>query len=76
MLPRGPGHSDPEGEATRKSLRDMNYNIGMVRTIKVYELSLHANSLEDAEKQVEEMCVRLLANPIKDNYDFKIVEEK
>ena len=31
---------------------------------------------ENAEENIEQMCRKLLANPIKDNYSFEIEEEK
>jgi len=71
-----PGHSDPEGETTKKSLIEMNYNVKSVKVSKVYEIKLEASSLEEAEKLVEEICRRLLANPVKDNYTFRIEEAK
>jgi phosphoribosylformylglycinamidine synthase PurS subunit len=71
-----PGHSDPEGETTRVSLRELNYGVEGVKVSKVYELRIEASSLEAARKQVDEMCRRLLANPVKDNYTIRIEESR
>ena len=71
-----PGHSDPEGETTAKSLRELRYNVETVKVSKVYEVYLQAKSRKEAEKQADEMCRRLLANPTKDNYRFDIEEVK
>jgi len=71
-----PGHSDPEGEMTGASLRELKYRVESVRVSKVYEVHLEASSKEEAERQVDEMCRRLLANPNKDNYRFVIEEAK
>ena len=71
-----PGHSDPEGETTRASLIELNYPVREVRVSKVYKLVLEASSIEEAERQVEEMCRRLLANPVKDDYTITIEEAK
>ena len=71
-----PGHSDPEGETTKGSLSELNYPVVSVRVSKVYEIGLEASSLEEAERQVEEMCRRLLANPVKDSYTYGIEEVK
>ncbi len=67
-----PGHSDPEGETTARSLRELNYPVKNVRVSKTYMISLDAGSREDAEALVEEMCKRLLANPIKDKYTSQV----
>jgi len=69
-----PGHSDPEGETTKASLAELDYPVKDVRVSKVYEVLLEAPSVKEAEKQIEEMCRRLLANPVKDNYIFEIEE--
>ena len=69
-----PGHSDPEGEMTTRSLRELNYPVENVNVSKVYTVVFKAASKLEAEKMVEEMCKRLLANPTKDNYSFKIEE--
>ncbi len=71
-----PGHSDPEGETTAKSLRELKYSVEAVKVGKVYRFTLFADSLEEAKKQVDEICRRLLANPVKDDYDFAIEEVK
>lgn len=71
-----PGHSDPEGETTAKSLRELRYPVETVNVSKVYEAYLQANSLKEAEKYADAMCKRLLANPTKDNYRFDIEEAK
>jgi phosphoribosylformylglycinamidine synthase PurS subunit len=69
-----PGHSDPEGETAAKSLRDLKYGVERVRVVKVYEVTFNADSLQRAEEEVEEMCRRLLANPVKDAYHYDVVE--
>ena len=67
-----PGHSDPEGETTRNSLAELNYPVRDVRVSKVYTILLEASSVRDAERMVEEMCRRLLANPVKDDYKIYV----
>ncbi len=70
------GHSDPEGEMTGQSLIELKYSVKSVSVSKVYEVSLESDSMEEAAKQVDEMCRRLLANPTKDDYRFEIEETK
>ena len=71
-----PGHSDPEGETTRDSLAELNYLVRDVHVSKVYQIHLEASSLKEAERKVDEMCRRLLANPVKDNYHIRIEETR
>jgi phosphoribosylformylglycinamidine synthase len=71
-----PGHSDPEGETTKDSLTELNYAVESVKVGKVYELRIEASSLDSAKKIVDEMCRRLLANPVKDNYAVSVEESR
>jgi len=69
-----PGHSDPEGEITQQSLSELNYPVKSVGVSKVYQIAFEAKNLGEARKMVEDICKRLLANPVKDNYRFGIEE--
>ena len=71
-----PGHSDPEGEMTAQSLKELKFSAKTVSVSKVYTIVFEAESKQKAEEAVEEMCKRLLANPTKDNYSYTIEEEK
>jgi len=71
-----PGHSDPEGEMTGQSLKELKYSVKKVNVSKVYTVVFEAESREKAEEAVKEMCRRLLANPTKDNYSYEIEEAK
>jgi len=71
-----PGHSDPEGEMTGQSLKELKYSVKKVKVSNVYIVFFEAESREKAEEAVEEMCRRLLANPTKDNYSYEIEEAK
>ena len=71
-----PGHSDPEGEATARLLKELGYKVEAVNVGKVYSVVLDAESRKEAETRAEEMCKRLLANPTKDDYAIVIEEEK
>jgi phosphoribosylformylglycinamidine synthase len=69
-----PGYLDPEGESTGRVLRDLGYRVSRVGVIKVYEIEFSASSLEEARRLTEEMCRRLLSNPVKDDYSFEVRE--
>lgn len=71
-----PSYMDPEGETARKALLDLMYKVKRVGTTRIYEVDLQASSPEDAKKKVDEMCRRLLANPVKDDYVFEIRQMK
>jgi len=58
------GVADPEGRNTQKALELLGFSgIVNVRSIKVFEITLDGTP-EDAKAKVEDMCRRLLANPV------------
>jgi phosphoribosylformylglycinamidine synthase PurS subunit len=66
------GVADPEGKNTLKALELLGFEgLKDVKTVKVFEIHLDGDS-RDVEKKVEEMCRRLLANPVIHNYHIKI----
>ncbi|WP_102347883.1 phosphoribosylformylglycinamidine synthase subunit PurS [Bacillus sp. Marseille-P3661] len=65
---------DPQGVAVKKSLHTMSYNeVADVRIGKYLELTLDKDT-QDVEQKVKEMCDRLLANPVIEDYRFEIEE--
>jgi phosphoribosylformylglycinamidine synthase PurS subunit len=59
-----PGVTDPEGQNTKKALELLGFKgIRSVRTVKVFEVEMDATP-DEARKQGEEMCRKLLANPV------------
>jgi len=67
-----PGLSDPEAETCVESLKDLGYKVSEVSISKAYYIYLNADSVEDAHEKTDEMCRRLLANPVKDNYMIQV----
>jgi len=66
------GVADPEGKNTLKALELLGFEgLKDVKTVKVFEIQLDGES-GDMEKKVDEMCRRLLANPVIHNYHIKI----
>ncbi len=69
------GVVDPEGEATKKALNLLGFrNVKSVSSIKVFRIELEAKSREAAEKMIEEMCEKLLANPVIQDYSIEWVD--
>lgn len=67
-----PGVMDAEGETVQKSLRLLGYPTTKVNTIKVYSINVEADSVEEAQKKIEDACRRLLANPVIQKYTVSI----
>ncbi|MCD6313133.1 MAG: phosphoribosylformylglycinamidine synthase subunit PurS [Thaumarchaeota archaeon] len=66
------GIVDAEGRSVTEALKDIGYSVKDTRVGKIYRITLEADSAEEAEKLVEEMCRRLLVNPVKDRYSFRV----
>jgi phosphoribosylformylglycinamidine synthase subunit PurS len=75
LKPR-PGLLDPEGKAIHHALESLGYEgVEEVRVGKVVDLELEAPSGEDARRRVEEMCRKLLANPVTEDFLVTLVGE-
>ena len=67
------GILDPQGEAVQQSLHALGYpEVGEVRIGKYMELQLADISRESAESRLREMCERLLANRVIEDFRFEI----
>jgi phosphoribosylformylglycinamidine synthase PurS subunit len=67
------GVLDPQGKAVERSLHSLGYQeVQDVRVGKFVELNLQAGSREAAEDRIREMCHRLLANPVIENFHYEI----
>jgi len=66
------GVMDAEGETVQKSLRLLGFPVTNVNSVKAYVIEIDAESEDDARDKAEEMCKRLLANPVIQNYSVKI----
>ena len=64
---------DPQGQAVEKALVSMGYkDIKDVKIGKEIVFKVSASSRINAEKQVKEMCEKLLANPVIEDYKIEI----
>ena len=62
---------DPQGKAVASSMVNL---VSDVRIGKHIELSLQANSENEAREKVETACNKLLANPLIEYYEFDLAE--
>jgi phosphoribosylformylglycinamidine synthase subunit PurS len=66
---------DPAGTAVESGLKQMGYTeVESVRIGKYIEMQLSANGEEQAKQHLDEMCDRLLANTVIENYCFELTE--
>jgi phosphoribosylformylglycinamidine synthase PurS subunit len=72
VMPRG-DVLDPQGKAVSGALHAMGYSgVEEVRVGKLIELDLGGVSASDAETQVNDMCQKLLANTVIEDYTFTL----
>ena len=66
---------DAQGAVVEKALHSLGYaTVGDMRIGKYIEARLDGGNREEAENQVREMCERLLANPVIENFRFELEE--
>ena len=64
---------DPQGKAIQKASAQLGYaSVRAVRQGKVFELELDAADEAAARSLLEEICEKLLANPVIEDYHFTI----
>ena len=67
--------NDPQGLAVADGLRNLGYDaVRAVRVGKRLEVTLGAPDAATAERAVREMCERLLANPVIEDFAFELAE--
>ena len=67
------GVLDPQGEAIRHALAAMGFDgVEAVRQGKVIDIELAESDRDAAESRVAEMCEKLLANTVIEDYRIEI----
>ena len=68
-----PTVNDPQGLTIKGALHNLGFiSVEDVRAGKYIEIQINKNDLTKAEEQVNEMCRKLLANPVIENYRFEL----
>ncbi|MBS3748068.1 MAG: phosphoribosylformylglycinamidine synthase subunit PurS [Candidatus Thermoplasmatota archaeon] len=67
------GVSDPEGKNTKKALHLLGFDqVKNVNTLRIFDIQLDSVSKKEALNSAEQMCQRLLTNPVVHDYDISI----
>ena len=70
------GVSDPEGANTLKALKLLGFNnVKEAKMIRTIDLLIDDKSEENVRKSVEQMCQRLLTNPVIHTYEIDIIKK-
>ncbi|GBF10804.1 phosphoribosylformylglycinamidine synthase subunit PurS [Tepidibacillus sp. HK-1] len=69
------GILDPQGKAVKGALQSLGYDeVNDVRIGKFIELQLNTGQREVAEERIKEMCEKLLANLVIEDYQYQLEE--
>ena len=70
-----PTVNDPQGLTIKGALHNLGFaTVNSVRAGKYLEIRIDENDLTKAQSQIQEMCHKLLANPVIENYSFELEE--
>lgn len=71
------GILDPQGMTVKRALEGLGYHeVQELRVGRLLELDLADLDPRTARERLEDMCQRLLANPVTEDFTVEIVEEK
>jgi phosphoribosylformylglycinamidine synthase subunit PurS len=74
VVPRE-GILDPQGKAVAGALKSLGFEgVDHVHVGRLVTLSLTAGSAEEAEAAAVAMCRQLLANPVTEDFDVRVLE--
>jgi len=66
---------DPQGKTVMSSLNSLGFSsVSEVRMGKLVELMIDSKDKDKAKAEVEEMCKKLLSNPIIEDFSFEVEE--
>jgi phosphoribosylformylglycinamidine synthase len=70
-----PTVNDPQGLTIKGALHNLGFTeVTSVRAGKYMEVRVKEDNQNKAQEQVDQMCKKLLANPVIENYRFKLEE--
>jgi len=70
-----PGILDPQGTTIQRALEGLGFpEVRDLRVGKVLELTLDETDATRARERLDEMCRKLLANPVIEDYTCEVVE--
>jgi phosphoribosylformylglycinamidine synthase subunit PurS len=69
------GVADPEGANVKKTLLSLGFtSLRDVQSVKTYRITVEESDPQAAEKDLQLMCEKLLANPVVNRYSIRIIE--
>lgn len=69
------GMLNPEASTIEKALSLLDFDVKDTQTINIIKFNMDASSYDDALAQADQMCQKLLCNPVIHDYEINISEE-
>jgi phosphoribosylformylglycinamidine synthase len=66
------GMLNPEAATIQRALALLKYKVENTQTLQIIKFRVEADNEESVRKQVNEMCQKLLCNPVIHNYEIGI----
>lgn len=68
---------DPQGNTLAQSLRRVGFaRVKDVRVGKVIDVKMDSSSSDEARRDLQKMCEKLLANPVIESFKYELIEEQ
>lgn len=67
------GMLNPEASTIQRALALLGYEVQDTDTVDIVKFTMDEENQADVEKEVEDMCQRLLCNPVIHDYQIQIV---
>ena len=68
-----PTVNDPQGSTIKGALHNLGFtDVTSVRAGKYMEVRINQDDEDEAKEQTDQMCRKLLANPVIENYFFQL----
>jgi phosphoribosylformylglycinamidine synthase subunit PurS len=67
------GILDPQGQAVETALDHLGFDVSGARVGKVIDIEVDATDAAAVRTQVEQMCEKLLANPLMESYEIEVM---
>ena len=70
------GMLNPEAATIERALALLDYKVSNTETIDIIKFSMDGNDEESIQNEVDDMCQKLLCNPVIHDYEIKISTEE
>lgn len=69
------GMLNPEAATIERALALLDYKVSNTETIDIIKFSMNGNDEESIQNEVDDMCQKLLCNPVIHDYEIEISTE-